>query len=254
MQDRILEIRSLASLGSFTQAHLCDTPFCNVSRDNCVIPHKNKHKRVLRYYRYKYCAIWKVSLLGLQAPKPRKIQGQKSVSWLSGSVKVTQKLPFWSLLSPFLSNFPGRTYIRPPPSPHFWPKGVFLGRGAGVYILRPRAAGSLYAPLFYTPPTPRRVFSGEGGWGCIKFGPVNFHFHWDPKSHFWVTFLYLWICRGLGVCSPGRNYIYIYIYIYPPPFPPILVPQAFFRGGGWGCIFWRTGQIMAPICGQSWIR
>ena len=35
---------------NFTQAHLCDTPFCNVSRDNCAIPHKNTHKRVLRYY------------------------------------------------------------------------------------------------------------------------------------------------------------------------------------------------------------
>ena len=44
----------------FAQAHLCDTcdtPFCNVSRDNCAIPHKNKHKRVLRYYRYMYHAI-----------------------------------------------------------------------------------------------------------------------------------------------------------------------------------------------------
>ena len=50
---------------SFTQAHLCDTPFCNVSRDNCAIPHKNKHERVLRYCRYKYRAIWKVCLLGL---------------------------------------------------------------------------------------------------------------------------------------------------------------------------------------------
>ena len=49
----------------FTQAHLCDTPFCNISRNNCAIPHKNKHENVLRYYRYKYCAIWKVSLLGL---------------------------------------------------------------------------------------------------------------------------------------------------------------------------------------------
>ena len=44
---------------SFTQAHLCDTPFCNISRDNCAIPHKNKHKRVLRYYRCKYRAILK---------------------------------------------------------------------------------------------------------------------------------------------------------------------------------------------------
>ena len=32
----------------FTQAHLCDTPFCNISRDNCAIPHKNKHENVLR--------------------------------------------------------------------------------------------------------------------------------------------------------------------------------------------------------------
>ena len=31
---------------SFAQAHLCDTPFCNVSRDYCAIPHKNKHERV----------------------------------------------------------------------------------------------------------------------------------------------------------------------------------------------------------------
>ena len=29
---------------SFTQAHLCDTPFCNVSRDNCAIPHKQARK------------------------------------------------------------------------------------------------------------------------------------------------------------------------------------------------------------------
>ena len=67
-----------------------------------------------------------------------------------------------------------KLYTPPPPSPHFWPKGIFKGRGVGVYILRPHAAGILYAPpfLIYTPPTPRRVFSGEGGWACIKFGPV----------------------------------------------------------------------------------
>ena len=64
-------------------------------------------------------------------------------------------------------------YAPPPPSPHFWLKGIFQGRGVGVYILRPHAPGILYAPPFYTPPTPRRVFSGVGGWGCIKFGPVQ---------------------------------------------------------------------------------
>ena len=50
---------------SFTQTHLCDTPFCNISRNNCAIPHKSKHERVLRYYRCKYRAIWRVSLVGL---------------------------------------------------------------------------------------------------------------------------------------------------------------------------------------------
>ena len=52
-------------LMSFTQAHLCDTPCCNVWRDICVMPQKNKHERVLQYYRYKHGAIRKVSLLGL---------------------------------------------------------------------------------------------------------------------------------------------------------------------------------------------
>ena len=28
---------------SFTQAHLCETPSCNVLRDSCAIPHKNKN-------------------------------------------------------------------------------------------------------------------------------------------------------------------------------------------------------------------
>ena len=34
-------------------------------------------------------------------------------------------------------------YIPPPPSPHFWPKRYFQGRGVGVYILRPHTAGIL---------------------------------------------------------------------------------------------------------------
>ena len=30
---------------SFTEAHLCDTPFCNVSRENCAIPHKKQARK-----------------------------------------------------------------------------------------------------------------------------------------------------------------------------------------------------------------
>ena len=29
---------------SFKQVHLCDTPFCNISRGNCAMPCKNKHQ------------------------------------------------------------------------------------------------------------------------------------------------------------------------------------------------------------------
>ena len=50
---------------SLTQTYQCDTPFCNISRDTCAISQENKHDNILRYYRSKYRAIWKVSLLGL---------------------------------------------------------------------------------------------------------------------------------------------------------------------------------------------
>ena len=33
---------------SFTQAHLCDTPFCNISRDICAIPHKSANRGPVR--------------------------------------------------------------------------------------------------------------------------------------------------------------------------------------------------------------
>ena len=60
----------------------------------------------------------------------------------------------------------------PPPS-HFWQKALIRGRGRGVYILKPPAAGFLHPPLVYTHPTPRRVFSGVGG-GVYKI--------WPPKN------------------------------------------------------------------------
>ena len=37
----------------------------------------------------------------------------------------------------------GEIIYPPPPLPHFWPKSIFQGRGGGVYILRPHAAGIL---------------------------------------------------------------------------------------------------------------
>ena len=43
-----------------------------------------------------------------------------------------------------------------------------------TYLEAPRGRNFIRPPPpLYTPPTPRRVFSGMGGWGCIKFGPAN---------------------------------------------------------------------------------
>ena len=73
---------------------------------------------------------------------------------------------------------PGRNYIHLPPSPPLSGQKTFFrggGGGVGVYILRPHAAGILYAPPFYTPPHPQKGTSEARGWGCIKFGPVKKH-------------------------------------------------------------------------------
>ena len=65
-------------------------------------------------------------------------------------------------------------YAPPPPSPHFWPEGIFQGRGGWGCIFWGPARQEFYTPpAFYTHQTPRRVFSGEGGWACIKFGPED---------------------------------------------------------------------------------
>ena len=65
-------------------------------------------------------------------------------------------------------------YTRILPLPPFLAKRHFSGEGGGVSILSPYGAGiSNPPPPFYTPPTPRRVFIGVRGWGCIKIGPVN---------------------------------------------------------------------------------
>ena len=86
-----------------------------------------------------------------------------------------------------------------------------------MYILKPPAARFLYAPPFYTPPTPRRVFSWVGGWGCIKFGPVwiDFSLGWEELcspceggktlAQCWMEIVRLWVQRSIqhwaGVCG-----------------------------------------------------
>ena len=69
--------------------------------------------------------------------------------------------------------YPGKDHIRPPPLPPFLARRHFSREGGGgVYFEAPRSRNFIRPPPFYTPPTPRRVFSGVGGWGCMKFGPI----------------------------------------------------------------------------------
>ena len=65
-------------------------------------------------------------------------------------------------------------YAPPPPPPPISGQKAFFRRGGWGCIFWGATRQEFYTPppLFYTPPTFRRVFSGVGGWGCIKFGPV----------------------------------------------------------------------------------
>ena len=89
--------------------------------------------------------------------------------WQKGGGAIL--LQFLRLSGPFCQ---GEIIYPPPPLPPFLAIRHFSGEGGGgVYFEAPRQ--EFYAPPpFYTPPTPRRVILGVGGWACIKFGPVFF--------------------------------------------------------------------------------
>ena len=69
-----------------------------------------------------------------------------------------------------------------------------------MYILRAHAAGILYAPPpFYTPPTPRRVFSGVGGVGVYKI---------RARKNLQGLESWVWLpkfCRTFGVLCEGSS-------------------------------------------------
>ena len=63
--------------------------------------------------------------------------------------------------------------IYAPPPPHFFNQKRFFREGMGGIFQTPRGRNFIVPPpLLYTP-HPRRVFSRVGGWGRIKFGPVE---------------------------------------------------------------------------------
>ena len=80
---------------------------------------------------------------------------------------------FWAISAGVLSRGlrPGRNYICPPIPPFFGQKAFLRGSGGGcIFWTLPRKNFILPPPL-NTTPTPKRVFLGMGGWGCIKIWP-----------------------------------------------------------------------------------
>ena len=67
--------------------------------------------------------------------------------------------------------FQGKIIYAPPPPTPFLVIRHFSGEGGGgVYFEAPRGRNFIRPPPFYTPPAPRRVFSGVGG-GVYKIWP-----------------------------------------------------------------------------------
>ena len=87
------------------------------------------------------------------------------------AIQITRFIAIWNRCD---CDSPGRNYIPRPPLPPISARRPFSERGGGCTFWSPPAAGFYTPPLFYTPPTLSRVFSGVWGWGCIKFGPVDF--------------------------------------------------------------------------------
>ena len=77
---------------------------------------------------------------------------------------------------------PGRNYIRPPP---IFGQKVFWRGGGCIFWTPPQQ--DFYTPPSFIRPTPRRVFSRVGGWGCIKFGPP-FPLHLMPVGRIFHIF------------------------------------------------------------------
>ena len=82
-----------------------------------------------------------------------------------GRNRGSRKLIFWKLRFAVEKGNQGESINPPPASPRFGQKAFLREAGGGMYISHPPppATGILYPPLFYTPPTTRRVFKGWGG-------------------------------------------------------------------------------------------
>ena len=85
-----------------------------------------------------------------------------------------------------LALLPGKNCIWPPPSPHVLPESLFQGREGGCISWTPPRRRDPPPPENESP-TPRKVLSGVGGWGCTKFGPVVQELSGNPGT-FWKVY------------------------------------------------------------------
>ena len=98
-------------------------------------------------------------------------------------------------------SLPGRNFIRflLPPPPRSWPEGIFKVEGGGVHFEAPLWQ-DFYPPPSFTPPAPRRVFSGLGGFlreigtmwqiGVLTGRPCTFWSKMSRFSAFWQNVVF----------------------------------------------------------------
>ena len=75
--------------------------------------------------------------------------------------------------------FQGEIISAPPLSPYFCPQGILRGRRRGCIFWSPPQQ-EFYTSPFCTPPTPGRVFSEMGRWGCV--------------------YIYIYVYRHIHIC------------------------------------------------------
>ena len=105
------------------QAHHRDTPFCSVSCDNCAIPHKNKHDRVLRFLSLQVWRDMKSIAVGPLSQPPlllKKVSQYTSSLYCNTPPICTAVLSvplreIWSTLLPFVSQYASHLYRNTPP-------------------------------------------------------------------------------------------------------------------------------------------
>ena len=137
--------------------------------------------------------------------------------------------------------FREKSYTPTPPSPSFWPEGLFSEKGGGGWIFRaPRGRNLTSPPSFIHPPSLEGHFQGWGGvqiWSpkkCQRFGGTsagnNF---WELAGIFQESYCQYWF---LVVLRPNASAPVVDLNYSPttnrrPPPPPMKTAHMAWKGG-----------------------